>query len=203
MMQFLSGKASDRKMRLFLVAAARLVWDKVPEGEMRDAVNAAESHADGLVAVEVINEYRGRFYGYVMTGSTPEQREWLQPGDKSTAFTLVRMTTYSAQLLQTLPGNQNWTQGVASMHRRFPPLLRDIFGPVVFRPVAVDPRLLTSTVRDLARAIYEDRAFDRLPILADAFEDAGCDNADILSHCRGDGPHVRGCWVVDLILGKT
>ncbi len=61
---------------------------------------------------------------------------------------------------------------------------------------------VSSTVAALAQTIYADRAFDRLPILADALEEAGCDNADILTHCRGDGPHVRGCWVVDLILGK-
>ncbi len=54
----------------------------------------------------------------------------------------------------------------------------------------------------IAGTIYTDRAFDRLPILADALEDAGCDNAEILAHCRGGGEHVRGCWVVDLILGK-
>ena len=56
---------------------------------------------------------------------------------------------------------------------------------------------------DLAKAIYEDRAFERMPILADALMDGGCDSADIINHCRGDGPHVRGCWVVDLILGKS
>ena len=81
-------------------------------------------------------------------------------------------------------------------------LLRDIFGNP-FRPVAVDPEWLTSTVVALARGVYDDRAFDRLPILADALQDAGCEDADILAHCRGDGPHVRGCWVVDLMLGKT
>jgi hypothetical protein len=51
--------------------------------------------------------------------------------------------------------------------------------------------------------IYGERAFDRLPILADALEEAGCDNADILSHCQGPGAHVRGCWVVDLVTGRT
>jgi hypothetical protein len=80
-------------------------------------------------------------------------------------------------------------------------LLRDIFGNP-FRPVAVDPAWRTSNVTVLAQAIYDDRAFDRLPILADALEDAGCDNADILNHCRQPGEHVRGCWVVDLLLGK-
>jgi hypothetical protein len=57
-------------------------------------------------------------------------------------------------------------------------------------------------VQKLAKSIYDDRAFDHLPILADALEDAGCTDAAILEHCRGPGPHVRGCWVVDLILGK-
>jgi hypothetical protein len=59
------------------------------------------------------------------------------------------------------------------------------------------------TVIKIAQAIYNERAFERLPILADALEDAGCDNADILRHCREPGEHMRGCWVVDLLLGKS
>jgi hypothetical protein len=81
-------------------------------------------------------------------------------------------------------------------------LLRCIFGNP-FRPVTVDPEWLTSTVVALARGIYEERAFGRLPILADALQDVGCDNDDVLNHCRGVGPHARGCWVVDLVLGKS
>ncbi len=81
-------------------------------------------------------------------------------------------------------------------------LLRDVFGNPV-RPAMLSPAWLTSTVVQLARGIYHDRAFDRLPILADALLDAGCDNADMLDHCRGEGPHVRGCWVVDLLLGMA
>lgn len=83
-------------------------------------------------------------------------------------------------------------------------LLRCIVGNP-FRPVAVDPSWLvwnTGTVPKLARGIYDDRAFDRMPVLRDALEEAGCTDADILNHCRGPGPHVRGCWVVDLLLGK-
>src|SRR5262249_18379904 len=80
-------------------------------------------------------------------------------------------------------------------------LLRDIFGNT-FRPVTLDPAWRSSTVTSLAQAIYEKRAFDRLPILADALEDAGCDNADVLGHSRGGDEHVRGCWVVDLVLGR-
>jgi hypothetical protein len=80
-------------------------------------------------------------------------------------------------------------------------LLRDVFGNP-FRPVTADPAWLSSTVTAMARGIYADRAFDRLPILADALQDAGCDHEDVLAHCRGPGPHARGCWVVDLALGK-
>jgi hypothetical protein len=81
-------------------------------------------------------------------------------------------------------------------------LLRDIFGNP-FRPVAIDPAWLTSTVLALARQMYDSRDFSAMPILADALQDAGCDSADLLDHCRSDGPHVRGCWVVDLVLGRS
>ena len=78
-------------------------------------------------------------------------------------------------------------------------LLRDIFGNP-FRPSTVETRWFTSTSTSIAKGIYADRVFDRLPILGDALEEAGCTDAEILAHCRGPGPHVRGCWVVDLLL---
>ena len=83
-------------------------------------------------------------------------------------------------------------------------MIRDVVGNP-FRPVTIDRACLAwnyGTVPKLAEAIYTDRAFDRLPILADALEDAGCTDPDILEHCRGPGPHVLGCWVVDLLLGR-
>ncbi|MBP3955503.1 hypothetical protein J8F10_09435 [Gemmata sp. G18] len=80
-------------------------------------------------------------------------------------------------------------------------MLRDIFSNP-FRPVIFSPEWRTSTVFALAAQIYESRDFSAMPILADALQDAGCDSADVLDHCRGPGPHVRGCWVVDLVLGK-
>ncbi len=80
-------------------------------------------------------------------------------------------------------------------------LIRDIFSNP-FRPIAADSAWLTPAVIAIAAAIYAERAFDRLPVLADALEEAGCTNADVLLHCRQPGEHVRGCWVVDLMLGK-
>jgi hypothetical protein len=94
-------------------------------------------------------------------------------------------------------------------HASYANLLRDLFGNP-FRPVSLAPAWLTPVVLKLAQAAYDNRLLasglldnSGLAILADALEEAGCDNADILSHLRGPGPHVRGCWAVDAILGKT
>jgi hypothetical protein len=95
----------------------------------------------------------------------------------------------------------DWSDEMRIEQMRQAMIVRDIVGNP-FRSVAVDPAWRTETVVALAGGIYAERAFDRMPILADALEEAGCDSADILTHCRGDGPHVRGCWVVDLVLGK-
>jgi len=81
-------------------------------------------------------------------------------------------------------------------------LLRCIVGNP-FRPVAFDPAWRSETAVSLATGIYAERAFDRMPILADALEEAGCDHPEVLAHCRGLGPHARGCWVVDGVLGKS
>ena len=80
-------------------------------------------------------------------------------------------------------------------------LLRDIFGKP-FRPSTFDRSWLTPAVKALAQTIYDDRAFDQTPILADELEKAGCDSQELLNHCRGPAPHVRGCWALDLVLGK-
>jgi hypothetical protein len=83
-------------------------------------------------------------------------------------------------------------------------LLRDLFGNPFRRP-RLKRRWLKrdgGTVAAVARAAYDGRAFDRLPVLADALEEAGCTDAEILGHCRQVGGHVRGCWVIDLLLGK-
>lgn len=81
-------------------------------------------------------------------------------------------------------------------------LLKDIFGDP-FRTVLMNQSWLSSTVVALGQGIYEDQAFDRLPILADALQDAGCEDDRILTHLRGGGLHVKGCWALDLVLGKS
>jgi hypothetical protein len=88
-------------------------------------------------------------------------------------------------------------------HAYLPAIMRDIFGNP-FRPVTFSPSWRTDTALALARQMYESRDFGAMPILADALQDAGCDSDDVLSHCHDEKvTHVRGCWVVDLVLGKA
>ena len=95
-------------------------------------------------------------------------------------------------------------EGLSNPFENFVLFARDIFGNP-FRHSTISPEWLTwnnGTIPKLAQTIYDERRYDIMPILGDALEDAGCTDAQILEHCRGPGPHVRGCWVVDLILGK-
>jgi hypothetical protein len=99
----------------------------------------------------------------------------------------------------------DWKQYQAKHRRAVSYYLRDIFGNP-FRSISIDSVWVEwndRTVLRLAQAIYDERAYDRLPILADALEEAGCNDGVILSHCRQPGEHVRGCWVLDELLGKS
>jgi hypothetical protein len=98
-----------------------------------------------------------------------------------------------------------WAVATAEHERAFQAeLLRCIFGNP-FRPVRIDASWLAwglGTAVRLARSIYEERRWDEMPILGDALQEAGCTDTEVLDHCRGAGPHARGCFVVDLLLGK-
>lgn len=94
-----------------------------------------------------------------------------------------------------------WVSMLIDNYRACLPLLRCIVGNP-FRPVTFADSWRSETAVALATGIYTERAFDRLPILADALEEAGCDHPDVLAHCRNPGIHARGCWVVDGVLGN-
>jgi hypothetical protein len=186
----------------------------MPDERSQRALAVSEQYAEGLVGRRVLAAARRAAYEatrasdlppgvarnyYPATSHAANVALYAADGpDKYEASELARITagTASSLLWHLHRGSADSDEKVAQTH-----VLRDVLGNP-FRPVTIDPAWLTSTVVALASGIYDERAFDRLPILADALQDAGCDSADILTHCRGDGPHVRGCWVVDLILGK-
>lgn len=108
--------------------------------------------------------------------------------------------------IETPPAGQGLD---GQLKRRLAALLRDVVGPLPFRGVEVPAAYRPALVRSLARAAYEERLpprgeldGHRLLVLADALEEVGCTDAELLGHLRGLGPHVRGCWAVDLVLGK-
>lgn len=109
-------------------------------------------------------------------------------------------SAYEAAYEGTVRTLEKWPTSKATEYQLV--TLHDIFGNP-FRPALLDPVWVTSTVRSLAHGIYIDRAFDRLPILADALQDAGCESPDLLDHLRGPGPHVKGCWALDLVLEQA
>jgi hypothetical protein len=187
MLEFLRGKVSDRKLRLTLCSWSRLNWKWMPE-QSRAAVEAAELFADGLST----NADR----------EAADVRLWLasMPWPTNRRHWLARLTLVDKLDLWSAVGDQARCRNPRVMHKHAA-AIRCIFGPLPFRSITVDPSWLTPTVKQLAHAIYEERAFDRLPVL-DALEEVGCEQPDILSHLRGGGEHCRGCWVVDLVLGR-
>ncbi|MCI0458097.1 MAG: hypothetical protein L0Z62_14130 [Gemmataceae bacterium] len=180
-------KASDRKLRLVACACCRLRWPLLRKAS-RKAVEIAELLADGLVNAQALERaVRAAREVDLVSASYPI----------TTAASMALRAVVSDGLYAA-----NWTVNYTDHHLEDEAhLLRDLFGNP-FRTVAVDRGWVKPAVVALARSIYEERLFEDLPVLADALEEAGCTNADILSHLRGPGPHVRGCWVVDLILGK-
>jgi hypothetical protein len=216
MLNFLWGiKASDRKLRLFVCACCRHIWHKLSDKQSRRAVEVAERLADGQADPAEVAAARTEIEELLRL----KRQEWAEEASLSEAaylygymdqWPLILAESSIAKDVTTewvnLAGSganskeAEWAEWTAQAA-----LLRDIFGLLPFRPVTIAPAWAAwndGTVVTLAKAIYEDRAFDRLPILADALEEAGCDNAEVLAHCHQPGEHVRGCWVVDLLLGK-
>jgi hypothetical protein len=195
MLEFLRGKASDRKLRLFACGWARKAGLHLPGESSRRALEVSEGFADGRVS-------DGERASAFATAAEEVSRGWSPSSELSLKFCSAFHAAYAVGMglgeIEThlQPDPLSWLPRPDKAV-----LLRDIFGNP-FRPVTADPKWLTSTVISLAGGIYDDRAFDRLPILADALQDAGCEDAEILCHCRSEGVHVRGCWVVDLVLGK-
>jgi hypothetical protein len=191
---------SRRKLRLFGCAAARQVFPLLSESS-RAAVEVAELYADGFATDrQLAAARRTALQGALGQEWTVFRRIWNGEECRWATWNRQLGTAAWATLTKQEPmGRHEWCEGDSPRNEAL--LLHDICGDP-FHPFTIDVSWLTTIVVGMAQAIYDDRAFERLPMLADALEEAGCANADLLGHCRGSGPHVRGCWVVDLLLGK-
>jgi hypothetical protein len=203
------GIASDRKLRLFACACCRRVWNLLDELS-RQVVEGAERHADGLLG-------DGDLARLSAAASAARAARVMRAVPRSRAENAVNDAQMAAEASCTLFATSEMTAGQyaaqgalwAGRTRRGEKkakraLLHDIFGNP-FRPAHVQPAWRAwhgRTLVRMARAIYDERRFGDLPILADALEEAGCAEQAILAHCRCGGEHARGCWVVDQLLGK-
>ena len=203
----LPDRLGPRKFRLLLSAWCRdltVPWlDKALRRDKRLREHVAAVY---LAALDVSDRF----------ADTGRSRTALKEARKATFFRSVAGTEGVSSVYDTLlsedsvVGTLDRCAMLATTRDGLPPgelvpLLRRYLGDLTAAEGVAgraDIGRLGATVLGLARGIYDDRAFDRLPLLGDALQDAGCEDADVLAHCGSSGPHVRGCWVVDSLLGK-
>lgn len=217
MFQVFGGEFGKRRMdprlRRFAVECCRRVKHLITEEVFLKAANAGEAFAEdprnkkGTIPVMASAASEGRRH-LRRYGSSADRHQFraamaavatCSPTSWHAAFNTMREAARAANPTDADSCDSAELQLQAA-------LFRDIFGPLPFRSITISPTVLAwndRTVKKLAQGIYDERAFDLMLILADALEEAGCTNQDILAHCRQPGEHVRGCWVVDALLGKS
>jgi hypothetical protein len=233
MLAFIREQGSDRKRRLFGCACCRRTWHLLKDERGRLALDIIERYSDGLAnekelaqAVELAKQVHEETAGSAHEAAEKREdfvmvEQLSDEAEATDAIVSVAKMYIEAAAIATrcalMPGYAQFShhghsepQAVVENvyhweHEQQSILLRDIFGPLHFRSIFVDPAWLIwndGIIPRLAQLIYDDRRFEDTPILADALLDAGCHDETLLAHCRTGGPHVRGCWVLDLILGK-
>lgn len=222
MLAFLGGRTSERKLRLFAVASCRRAPDAFQgksRRRVRAALAAAEAHADWLIgreelSVSAVDMVRLATFGRADLAAADALLANPSGAHRPAIPRLPRPACHfaSAALAACQPDRPERAAALLRSAEAWGclylvevqaqcALLRDLFvNP--FLPANLDPRFRTETAVGLAHGIYDDRAFERLPILAGALQEAGCEDAVVLSHCREPGTHVRGCWVLDWLLGN-
>jgi hypothetical protein len=193
MLIFVRLRATDRQLRLFGCACCRLVWDHLPAWA-RQAVEAGERYADERLDESKRHTCRRSCNEALkgLRGSTARLGE--------AAADLLR-SGFSHRSAMKVARLARTGRDAFLLPRQQCEFLRDLFGNP-FRPVRIDPSWRTLAVVAIARAIDEESAFDRLPILADALEEVACSEPALLAHCREGGAHCRGCWAIDRLRGK-
>ncbi len=181
------GDSQQRQLRLFACALLRrywsLDWVTPPDAHDEKVIAIAEGFADGTEPLSAL-----KFREIVTDLRLPVSRVLCEDASRSAQLILPHQYSHPV-----------WEEEHSHAIR----VLRDIFGNP-FRPVAFDPAWRTDTAVAVARQMYDSRDFGAMPILADALQDAGCEDEHILNHCRDtSAPHVRGCWVCDLVLNKS
>ena len=213
---FHHARADERKLRLFCLDCCRAVAREHPNWGRARLIEPLTDWVDGRIDQAALSDHLGPVDEYLLF-PVPGEHLFFDPGPHFSLDALLveaargepvrgehtrGMAAYPTAVMCGTVAHLDGPDIIPRMRTRVR-VLHDLFGPLPFRDIVIDPDWRTSTVIALANGIYEDRAFHLLPVLADALDDAGCDQPDILDHCRRpDWEHVRGCWVVDLLLGR-
>lgn len=193
--------ASDRKLYLFLAASCRLpaLAHELEVLNLSDLVDFLERAADGAIGWDEVATRAARFQRLGRTGHQSNPRRQSKRHQMQAALDRLQSPAPPQATAGFL------LEAANLLGRAVTGRFHEVFGNP-FRPALIDPFWLAwndGTIGKLATAIDNDRGFERVPILADALEDAGCDDTEVLEHCRAGMEHVRGCWVIDAILGKS
>ena len=201
MLQGLGHPLSKRKSRLLICACCRRVWDLLTDERSRKAVEVAERRAEARASdADLTAARRGADAAYQISRKQHGPDLYRLSGAAHLALQAVSISArFDPRENEFLRGAKERKDKTERKARAA--LLRELLGNP-FRPASFDSHWRTSTVVALARGIVEESAFDRLPIVADALEDAGCSDKPLLTQLRGRGPHILGCWALDLVLGK-
>ncbi len=205
MLGAVDGQASNRKLRLFAVACCRRILHLTNDDRDRHLADVIERYADSRATKK---ELRAACRHLQELHDVSDALGAACAQDHLTNAAGIAVLAAANAAAGPYPGPAGmsaWKALLAAEFQAQVHLLRDVLGPLPFRRVPIDPVWLAwngGTVRQLAGSVYEERAWERLPILADALEEAGCGDRDVLDHLRGSGPHTRGCWVVDLLLAR-
>jgi hypothetical protein len=196
-------KAGRRKFRLFACGCCRAAWGRLPDARLGYAVEIAERFADGLASQDELEAARAAVSWMREDSSQPAGTPLHARVAIDMAVATTEAQAYEAAFSMTATSLPlaGCSGGERAGEAALCHLIRCVFGNL-FGLVAMSPDWCTPTTVALARSIYEGCHFEGLPVLADALEEAGCDNTDLLSHLRGPGPHARGCWVLDLLLDQ-
>jgi hypothetical protein len=202
----LDGRVTDRKARLFACACCRMIWHHI-DAQGRAAVELAEAFADGQVS----DKQRAKAFAEMKAGPVSRDNHWQDTARQalekraSKYESLVGQSTDWGLASDLAPKgteigvfNDPYLEQAGALRAN---LVRELF-TIPFSEIAIKKHWLTAAVLEEAKVIYEERAFNRMPMLAAALAKAGCTVQEIIGHCRSKGPHFRGCWVIDMILGK-
>jgi hypothetical protein len=201
MLQCLSGKENQRQLRLFAIACAQPRWRFLTNPAGQPAVEMAESVAEGrgtLAELSAAHQAARDALANDPSIRAATRREEMVKGARREALRFA----IGVSCPDALDAARQC--GLFLLGKLRCALLRDVCNP--FFRVAIEPVWLTandSAACRIAQEIYDERAFDQLPILADALEEAGCTAVAILYHLRSPGPHVRGRWALDLVMGRS